>query len=520
MYQSFNLPIDMGFRMGESATDPDMPWAQPAVSSPMPSFGSVTIPQTELITGYGILSNNPRQKPRGRFDDVRRKEVSNMRKQGACIRCRMLKKPCSGDTPCKTCASVESARIWKGKCVRTRLSDEMDLWSGKLFDARARAKLTATTGPSGSDESSGFVEVTFSNSCEKINLPAKAAKNSKADRSGASEKQEEAQANIVWHLEEDATAEDSLARHARSYIPHFFEEQPALMRDVVKRTQHLLRTKRSDPATNDTKEGRQEDTRRSSFAAQNDLLGNVLELWALTEILTSECAVEISLGDPNGTQASDGAPSHPISLAQDSASHQVIRAQLQAVMESRCSKLSKTILNEIERRLLQRQQTSRFGTFLSSLVFLSCVERMAGFYRCLDQANGANSANTAAPTPWPPENPPYHQVETFADLLTSLLRMRALPPKTKITPEGRLQSLRDFGMFAPQTTPGQQPPPTMKTAAEEEGKEAAADWLDALGLRAEPLRAKRDAEVPGPGDGMEAWRLRYVARVLLPEGPR
>lgn len=86
-----------------------------------------------------------RHKVRGRFTDSRREEVQKVRKMGACIRCRMLRKPvssfldqstfeanvcqCSGDSPCNTCAGIESARLWKLPCTRARIADELQLYS-------------------------------------------------------------------------------------------------------------------------------------------------------------------------------------------------------------------------------------------------------------------------------------------------------------------------------------------------------------------------------------------------------
>lgn len=86
-----------------------------------------------------------RHKVRGRFTDSRREEVQKVRKMGACIRCRMLRKPvssfpmqstfeadvseCSGDSPCSTCAGIESARLWKLPCTRARVADELQLYS-------------------------------------------------------------------------------------------------------------------------------------------------------------------------------------------------------------------------------------------------------------------------------------------------------------------------------------------------------------------------------------------------------
>ena len=35
---------------------------------------------------------------------------------------------CSGEIPCKTCASVVSARVWKLDCMRTSIYKEVDIF--------------------------------------------------------------------------------------------------------------------------------------------------------------------------------------------------------------------------------------------------------------------------------------------------------------------------------------------------------------------------------------------------------
>jgi hypothetical protein len=117
-------------------------------------------PVTMLSPGLGANTKARLAMKRGRFSDVRRREVSEVRKRGACIRCRMLKKPvsvtawfldlqafgispryyeqvvdfkqCSGDTPCLTCANVEAARLWKTPCIRTRITEVFELYSAGL----------------------------------------------------------------------------------------------------------------------------------------------------------------------------------------------------------------------------------------------------------------------------------------------------------------------------------------------------------------------------------------------------
>lgn len=100
-----------------------------ASTFPRPIAANPNTPQRELSAEFGNGAKSSRPKVRGRFSAVRRKEVQEVRKRGACIRCRMLKKPCSGESPCSTCRNVESARLWKQPCIRTRIADELQLYS-------------------------------------------------------------------------------------------------------------------------------------------------------------------------------------------------------------------------------------------------------------------------------------------------------------------------------------------------------------------------------------------------------
>lgn len=51
--------------------------------------------------------------------------------------------------------------------------------------------------------------------------------------------------------------------------------------------------------------------------------------------------------------------------------------------------LSKSVMNDLERRLLQRQQSGWFETFLVALLLLNCVERTCWLFRSWDDENFA-----------------------------------------------------------------------------------------------------------------------------------
>jgi hypothetical protein len=56
-------------------------------------------------------------------------------------------------------------------------------------------------------------------------------------------------------------------------------------------------------------------------------------------------------------------------------------------MEKRASQLSKFVINDLERRLLQRQKCGWFDTFIVAIILLNCVERTCWLFRSWDNEN-------------------------------------------------------------------------------------------------------------------------------------
>lgn len=77
----------------------------------------------------------------------------------------------------------------------------------------------------------------------------------------------------------------------------------------------------------------------------------------------------------------------PIEEVTDPESHALLCSQLRAGMEKRAMQLSKSVINDLERRLLQRQKTGWFETFLVSIILLNCVERTCWLFRSWDNEN-------------------------------------------------------------------------------------------------------------------------------------
>ncbi len=467
------------------------------------------------------------KKVRGNFDQSRRQEVAKIRKSGACIRCRMLKKSCSGETPCTTCKNIESARIWKGQCLRTRVADAFTLWSNGLYTKQA---MTATEPASGVQLDLELPTVmtmrfvTTSDVCVKFmattRTPAIDSQNGDPD---------------VRLVSNDENLLGAIGEYVTATADHIIaQEQFQFVQATVQRAQMLARVEDTEHASKVAGVRDQQST-RSRYGLQQRLLKNVLDLWLSTALLTMQSRYPLQIQYRTDAQVASQAELttwacgsveggwHAVSTT--SAQYAALQAQAMALLETRCNTLSKIVMNELEHRLLQRQQASRFATLISAVLLLNCVERLTGIYRKLDSCNGPAARQTSqgldsttmqqgrtagqhdrddsTPALW-------EQGPRFAELLIMLLRLRGLPPKTYHTIDGMLAVTQDY------LSPVQVLNKALKAHVHEHAKIAGA-WLDPLRLNVAEMIACRDGSLPTAEDEVELWDMRFIARVLVPE---
>ncbi|KAJ5091855.1 hypothetical protein NUU61_006725 [Penicillium alfredii] len=394
---------------------------QRAASYPRPIAMNPNTQAKGFVNEFGNSTKPTKPKVRGRFTADRRLEVQEVRKKGACIRCKMLKKPCSGDTPCTTCASVESARLWKVPCIRTRLSEECELYNANLHSTLAYHDTNSIKNQVKFEHYAGRIEVTHFEESNVFltfsGLQGHRASVSALDPQLQSlgDDQFSGPSQEIYLLDSDA---DDLPGKMDMYIkkiaPFFFErETSAFMKPTL-----LLASEISQ-------------------AKKDSLLERTLELWVATHIL-----VDTELGwktycNPTLPPASMHALSQPsddgrlpIDEVSDPESHALICSQLRAAMEKRAMQLSKSVITSLERRLIQRMSSGFFETFLIGIILLNCMERTSWLFRSWDNETFAQR--------WPlDKRPPYYfnQVDRFSDLLHMMLRMRYVPPKTTVRPD-------------------------------------------------------------------------------------
>lgn len=498
-----------------------MMW-NPTNSTGRQSNGMVSAPSETPAPGFGLLQKNARRAARGRFSDSRRKEVQEIRKRGACIRCRMLKKSCSEGTPCNTCASVESARLWKGKCLRTRLAEEFGLWSTGLVHTTAKIECPAALNNSQHKSLPGCIEARlFKDNNLTISFSAK--HNGRAistpEELDPYLTNDGGPGDSYLLLDANDNLDDKIEAYFNAIASMRAASEPSnFMRATILKALDLVFEEQAEQT-----EMTSQPVSRSCYNLQHQLLNNVVELWLETSILMAPELFQPCLRyNPNkaphkgldNTKWDVDNMSNLRLIGNTSTSYHSIKIQLLTAMESRCSKLAKTVINELERRLLQRQQVSRFSTFIAAVLLLNCVERITSFYHALDSGTMTPEVvHGFRLSDWPLDETPdvlWPQGEHFASLLITLLRMRALPPVTRENSDGTLSVAQDYSMSV--HVSGK----PVKNQIDDQVV-AAADWLNPLQLNVAELRAKRDCDIAEVDNRAEAWDMRLISQVLLPE---
>ncbi|KAJ4354452.1 uncharacterized protein N0V89_006189 [Didymosphaeria variabile] len=469
-----------------------------APSHPRPIAPNST--QTHFGTDFSVNHKSVKPKVRGRFTDTRRKEVQEVRKRGACIRCRMLKKPCSGDNPCNTCQNVESARLWKQPCIRTRIADEFNVYSAGLHAVLSFHAVSQAKGQIRLHQIPGRIEATHypDSGIVATFTPLKCLTPTDIDPAILA-------AVTASQLEIIDTEDDisgKLDLYVKQIVPSFFEsEDSAFMKSTIN-------TACSINSTN-----------------QDGLLTKVLELWNLTRILNSPSlhwhffsnpSLAPTMAPPTITSSDlETINRTPISKVHNQLSYNLIKSQLMGATEKRAACLARIVMNDLERRLLQRQQANPFETFLVAVVLLACVERMCWLFRTWEDQhellstnhfhlNAPSTDDTLQSSPpddidtshrnprWPLDKPPAYysqQGERFSDILLMLLKMRGVPPRPEARPTDGVLTIYGVG-----------------------GDDKVREWYESIDITSELLAERRDARFEGVDP--KEWELKYVGKII------
>ncbi|GAP91921.1 putative zn 2cys6 transcription factor protein [Rosellinia necatrix] len=348
---------------------------------------------------------------RAKFDKDRRIEVQEVRRIGACIRCRILRKVCSKGTPCDTCKKVLSPRVWRTGCVRTKLSEFIDLYSAGVQVVMAQKRINGYKTTYQLENTGVVVEAShFPESGHTVTFQVFQGHPHESD---GNDMNLESHGPVILLDNNKEDIPSKVEAYMRNMLPEYITHEPS---PHVRVTLEI-----ADQIAKDT---------------NDELLKRSLELWGIVEMMDRERQWVMLAKSPE-PEVED----HWIKDDTESEAYSNICMQLTAAAERKASLASRNLLNGIQRSLQDGKTRLGFPMFLTVMLFLNCLEKTTWAFKAWDQENLRPK--------WPLERPPQsytNQGHGLTELLRMLLLIRHVLPKT-------LQSDPD----APITTEGEGP---------------------------------------------------------------
>ncbi|SPN99583.1 uncharacterized protein DNG_02435 [Cephalotrichum gorgonifer] len=415
-----------------------------------------------MDTGDGSANGRPRHS-RARFDPTRRKEVQEVRKIGACIRCRILRKNCGKGNPCDTCRKVLSPRVWRTGCVRTRLHEQLDLYSAGVQVVLAQRRYNLLKSSLRVVNTGTVVEGSqFPDTGHQVILPIFQALTT-PEAASASETTPnivtEARAIMIDYESDDIPAK--MEAYMRQVLPVLIEREPS----------HFVRILLETAAQLADEPG-------------GDLLRRALELWGLVEIIDRERQWKLVEKRP-GYTSPEPRYIRETSEKPDLDVYTIMCLQLNAAAERKANATSMALLNGMQRILQDSKVKIGFPMFITALVFLSCVEKSTWSFKAWEQDD--------LRVGWPLEREPgsfTSQGETLANLLRLLLIIRRVLPHATRDEQGKLM------------VPGSP-------------ESAVSGFFERLDLDYDTVVSQRDNPTFDPGDS-RSLELAFCSHLLLP----
>ncbi|KAI1169830.1 hypothetical protein F4777DRAFT_571662 [Nemania sp. FL0916] len=332
---------------------------------------------------------------RAKFDKERRIEVQEVRRIGACIRCRILRKVCSKGTPCDTCKKVLSPRVWRTGCVRTKLSEFIDLYSAGVQVVMAQKRINGyktsyhleNTGMI--IEASHFPETGHTVTFQVLQGYPKGADDSILKLSS------QTPVVLLDNNKEDVPAK--VEAYMRNMLPEYIMHEPSAKVRVTLQVADQIAKETND-----------------------ELLKRSLELWGIVEMMDRERQWTMLAKSPQ-PEIED----YWIRDDAESEAYSNVCMQLTAAAERKASVASRNLLNGIQRSLQDGKTKLGFPMFLTVMLFLNCLEKTTWAFKAWDQENLRPK--------WPLEQPPSrytNQGNGLTELLRMLLVIRHVLPKT------------------------------------------------------------------------------------------
>lgn len=339
---------------------------------------------------------------RARFDEQRRKEVQQVRKIGACIRCRILRKTCSQGDPCDTCRKVLSPRIWRSGCVRTKFTDELNLYDAGVQIVHAQKQINGFKSTLNLDHPPVVLEASHFPG-EGSAILVETLRGTKPKEPGAellAEDERWATPQIVM-INDQEELSGKMEAYVRDQLPVFAQKERASFSRITVETAIQI--------------ARDADDRNLRLA---------LELWGFVEVIDRELKWNLEIRPSSAAQLEGKS----VTQDTDAELYKTMCLQLTAAAERKASTTSKNLLTHMQRDLQDARTKIGHGMFFTILVLLICVEKSTWAFKAWEEMSKTINC-------WPLERLPSDYTQQgyrISELLGMLLGIRRALPKTAI----------------------------------------------------------------------------------------
>lgn len=346
---------------------------------------------------------------RARFSQSRRREVQEVRKIGACIRCRILRKNCGKGTPCDTCRKVLSPRVWKTGCVRTKLHEMLDLYSAGVQVVLSQNRINLLKGQLKPFNNGTMIELThFPEGFPHISVPTLVALLGPSDSQAEARGSKEPYYQVIMIDQDVDDVPGRVEDYMRSALPLLIEREPS------KFTRITLET-----------------AQREIEESDDEVLKKALELWGLVETIDRER--QWSILEKPGAKNEEERIIEESNGGNEADIYTMLCMQINAAAERRANKTSKDILSCMQRLLQDSKTKIGFNMFLTALILLNCVEKSTWAFKAWEQDHLRPG--------WPLEREPgafTQQGSNLAGLLKMMLTIRKAIPRIERDTNGKL----------------------------------------------------------------------------------
>lgn len=400
-----------------AAGNPQLPWGQftymtntSAPPKPTSMAPMVGIPTRSV---FRLDQNGAKGRhSRARFSEPRRKEVQNIRRIGACIRCRILRKTCSQGDPCETCRKVLSPRIWNTGCIRTKFTDKLDLYGARVQAHNCSRSVEQIQQASNTSHPIVVLEATHSD--EGATLTFEALRATKAGE----------------------YVDPTLSEEYRTIFPRIIMADPRYdlpekMQIYVEQILPELVRKEEATFSRITLDMALEQ----AASSENRILKLALDLWGYVEIIERELKWNYRV------QASPVAreKARPITKETDEDLYKILGLQMSTAAEVKAEMTSKQLLLHMGRDLQDGRAIVDKPMFCAILLLLLSVEKSTWAFLIWERVPQLKEI-------WPLQAPPSdftRQGDQLAELLRMLLTIRKALPKVAVREEDDVLTTED-----------------------------------------------------------------------------